>query len=912
MDLRDVLNGPDGGASKKQQPQPQPSLQTSPSVISIPNPNSNANPTAPSTPAHASPHPQSFREYTHQTRASPGQHQQHPHEYPNHTPVSANPNPYQSPTSYNPQTNAFTGRPPVPPLQPPGPHDLRSPGSASISGPSPYRRTPTSSVSTVSGGYPFPSTQQPPVSPAQRHQYGPPSASAGPGVGPSAPAGVYSHSRDSYNNSQPPPPPPQQPQQQQSQPQHGSISYAHSQQQQAQQLPQTPPVGTPGGSTQYLHQRSHSIQSTPTPTSAHSQSAPYGPPYIQGSPVATIHPHPLLIDQQQQQQQQSQHQRQPSQPPTPLGQPIPPRLSPAVSYKQPPSPYQKRASTISATYPPQPVQTSPKPPPPAPIQRMSSSSSHGTYDAVAESHRRSQSRSERDRSVSVSPKTRVPNLPSNGGHRPSSTSSDVNPYNSQRPPQAPIVSNTMEPQHAGAPAKRKLEHRDLGPDELENGRKAPPPPQLNGNRAASLTASVQSSASPMMPRRKRVKYDRPPIWAQSGRDRDQPRITSRNFSLKHHIRQQINATGPVNGNNQHDTGGHVKSEHVSRHNSPETARSTAAPRAEESNHTVAKDPFTSNGQPFPWEPSISNETPKNILCREVADFLGINVLQFPHLEEVHSRGAVFEIEAKLGVIIDKMTNDRIHIPEIRAGECVLDGGRVAFRSSMTESQHRELNEFLNEQVKASFPRNHAPASRVQVHYVHRREVDRFYELVPQMRQRVPACISGLLQQGAPIKARVTTHEQNPNNILAKIVKARIADLNIHFPHLPLDCRISINLEWNWDGPVEEIERGQNPNKERPPDRIKDRLSYKHGFYQIDLTQVKQGPATSGGQPGQAPAGAAKEHELEVELDARQLIDHGRMLMQRKPNRYEDLVDGLVNNVRLLARRCPPPYHHNQS
>ncbi|KAI0106817.1 mRNA triphosphatase CET1 [Daldinia grandis] len=902
MDLRVVLNGPDGGASKNKQPQ-QPSLQTSPSAISTPNPNSNSNSNsvAPSTPARASPHPQSFRDYGHSTRASPGQ---HPHEYPppgpptlpSRTPSSAGP--YQSPTSYNPPTNAFAGRPPVPPLQPPGPHDLRSPGSASISGPSPYRRTPTSSISTVSGGYPFPPTQQPPVSPVQRHQYGPPSASAGPGVGPSAPVGAYS--RDSYSNPQPQPQP---------QPQHGSISYAHPQQQ-AQPLPQTPPVGTPGGSSQYLHQRSHSIQSTPTPTSAHSQSAPYGPSYIQGSPVATIHPHPLLIDQQQQQYQQQQHQRQQSQPLTPLGQPLPPRLSPAVSYKQPPSPYQKRASTVSAAYPPQPVQTSPKPPPPAPIQRMSSGSSHSTYDVVA-GHRGSQSRSERDRSVSVSPKTRVPSLPSNGSHRPSSTSSDVNPYNPQRPPQAPIVNNTMEPQHVGAPAKRKLEHRDLGPDELENGRKAPPPPQLNGNRVASLAAVVQPSVPPMTPHRKRVRHDKPPIWAQSGRDRDQPKVTSRNFALKHYIRQQTSATGLANGNNQHDAGGHVKSEHISRHASPETVRSVAGVKTEEPIPTIAKDPFTFNGQPFPWEPSIGNETPKNIVCREVADFLGINVLQFPHLEEIHSRGAVFEIEAKLGTIIDKMTNDRIYFPGIRAGECVLDSTRVAFRSSMTENQHRDLNEFLNEQVKASFPRSHGAASRVQVHCIHRREVDRFYELAPHMRQRVPACISSLLQQGAPIKARVTTHGQNANDILAKIVKARIADLNIHFPHLPLDCRISINLEWDWDGPVEEIEQGQNPHKERPPDRIKDRLSYKHGFYQIDLTQVKQGPASSGSQPCQVPAGAAKEHELEVELEARHLIEHGRMLMQRKPNKYEDLVDGLVNNVRLLARRCPPPHHHNQ-
>ncbi|KAI0380309.1 mRNA triphosphatase CET1 [Hypomontagnella monticulosa] len=893
MDIRSMLSGPDGGASKRQQPHPPPQPSSLTTSISNSNSNSTSTSVAPSTPAHAGPPPQSFRDYSHPTHASPGP---HPHEYPpaaasnhpNHTPGSAGP--YQSPTSYNPPPNAFAGRPPVPPLQPPSSHDIRSPGSASISGPSPYRRTPTSSISAGSAGYPFP-TQQPPVSPVQRHhQYGPPSA--GPGVGPSASVGAPTYSRDSYNNPQP---------------QHGSVSYAHSQQ----PLPQTPPVGTPGGSHQYMHQRSHSIQSTPTPTSAHSQSAPYGVPF-QGSPVTTTHPHQISIDHQHQSQHQHQHQRQPSQPPTPLGQPLPgppPRQSPALSYQQPTSPYQKRISSAQAPYPPQPMQTSPKPPPPASIQRMPSSSSHGTYDAVAESHRGSQSRSDRERSVSVSPKTRVPSLPNSVGHRPPSTGSDANPYHPQRIPSAPVNNNIMDPQqpHTGTPAKRKLEQRDLAPEELENGRKPPPPPQMNGNHAVPLPVTVQASGMSVMSRRRRTKYDQPPIWAQNARERGQPMIKSRNFAMKHHTRQQASAGGLVNGNNQNETGGNTKSEHVSRHASPETTRATVGTKSEEPNHVNFRDPLVFNGLPFPWEPSIGNETPKNILCREVADFLGINVLQFPGFEEVHNRGAQFEIEAKLGVIIDKATNDRIYFPQIKAGECVLnDGGRVAFRSSMTESQHCELNGYLNEQVKASFPRNPTAASRVQVHYIHRREIDRFFELPPQMRPRIPGCISGLQQQGAPIKARVT-HDQKTGNVLAKIVKARIADLNIHFPHLPLDCRISINLEWDWDGPAEEIERCQHPNKERPPDRIKDRLSYKHGFYQVDLTQVTQGLPTSSGQPSQPHPGAAKEHELEVELDARSLIEHGRMLMRSEPNRYEDLVDGLVNNVRLLARRCPSPH-----
>jgi hypothetical protein len=142
-------------------------------------------------------------------------------------------------------------------------------------------------------------------------------------------------------------------------------------------------------------------------------------------------------------------------------------------------------------------------------------------------------------------------------------------------------------------------------------------------------------------------------------------------------------------------------------------------------------------------------------------------------------------------------------------------------------------------------------------------------------------------------------------VLAKIVKARVADLHIHMAHMPLDCRISINIEWDWDGTVEEIEENQIPNKDRQPDRNKDRLSYTHGFYQVDLTQVTQGT------PG--PQGLNKEHELEIELDSRVLYEHGQLLISQQPNRYADLIDGFVDNVRVLARSCPPPHphpHHN--
>lgn len=62
----------------------------------------------------------------------------------------------------------------------------------------------------------------------------------------------------------------------------------------------------------------------------------------------------------------------------------------------------------------------------------------------------------------------------------------------------------------------------------------------------------------------------------------------------------------------------------------------------------------------------------------------------------------------------------------------------------------------------------------------------------------------------------------------------------------MDCRISVNLEMDWDGTVEELEAIAG-GVEKHHDRNKDRLSYKQGHYQIDLTQVTQttqGPGVS--------------------------------------------------------------------
>lgn len=74
------------------------------------------------------------------------------------------------------------------------------------------------------------------------------------------------------------------------------------------------------------------------------------------------------------------------------------------------------------------------------------------------------------------------------------------------------------------------------------------------------------------------------------------------------------------------------------------------------------------------------------------------------------------------------------------------------------------------------------------------------------------------------------------------------------------------------------------------DRMKDRMSYRHGAYQVDLTQISY-------NNNQKP----KQHELEVEISAEQIRKELDNLKNLRRDRYEELVRGFVDNVRILCR-----------
>ncbi|KAH8816567.1 putative mRNA capping nucleoside-triphosphatase [Xylogone sp. PMI_703] len=601
--------------------------------------------------------------------------------------------------------------------------------------------------------------------------------------------------------------------------------------------PQTPPIGIPGSNPYLPHQRSQSSISTSTPTSAQSQPPQYNQ-YPQDSPVVSNHPPPQKLSQSQQ-----------SQPATPLGPPL--QRQSTGGFTQSTSPYQQRGSSTGpfSTF----QHTSPEVRT-ASIPRQPTTPLTSGYDShrTSTSDPQPKSASERERSLSISPKTRVSGLPGenlNERH----TSEDI------------YINSS----------KRKTEDQNIVGEELRRFESPQARQGINGNHQMQST----TNSSPHQPPKKRIRYTEPPIWARSaiGRPRRYGPVPVNAFKANG---KQLNSYHSMPG--PPPAAAKVESNGTRQH----------VPAAPQSTRQIEQSAPELLGQ---WEPSILGTRPTDAMTKLLADWIYLKVVSRADIGELSSRGVEVEIEAKLGQLIDSDTNQRYHVPV--QSECILaETGRVRFVSSMTESQHKYLNDFLNGKVQETFPGNpEQTKKRVPIVYKHRYERDRFFELPPTAQAHLPAAVRAQLNPRHTVKVRAT-YDKKDGHLINKIIKARVADLDIYNPQCPLDCRISVNLEMSWDGDLESLITSEGA---RLPDRNKDRLSYTQSHYQIDLTQVSQEKVVNG------ITRLEKEHELEIEISTAAVRDHGRRAAMGEQNEYVSLVEGLLDNVRVLARAVPP-------
>ncbi|KAG6891527.1 hypothetical protein C0992_005062 [Termitomyces sp. T32_za158] len=294
-----------------------------------------------------------------------------------------------------------------------------------------------------------------------------------------------------------------------------------------------------------------------------------------------------------------------------------------------------------------------------------------------------------------------------------------------------------------------------------------------------------------------------------------------------------------------------------------------------------------DSQPLPpLSLSILGVEPLDEFIKEIADFVHHMIVNRPDV------AGTVEVEAKIGVLKDKASGQRIGLPVlVESSTC----GSAAFfffigtndeqywhqtastaASNRTcpscvaltalPNQHKHYNSLLNNLMTTAHP-----ASSSQLKYSHLHLVDSFFI------------------EGHQDKVRVTRDEQT-GNVTACVRKVRLGDLNVYSPKRPADWRVSVSLEV----PV------QHPLGTPTHTRRKDRMSYAHEEFNIDLTKV-----TSSTSSPTAPVQTLYELELEIarpEILLATAATRGDVnLPEHERSAFDELIRAFVNNARILVR-----------
>ncbi|KAJ3867706.1 MAG: CYTH-like domain-containing protein [Lentinula lateritia] len=271
----------------------------------------------------------------------------------------------------------------------------------------------------------------------------------------------------------------------------------------------------------------------------------------------------------------------------------------------------------------------------------------------------------------------------------------------------------------------------------------------------------------------------------------------------------------------------------------------------------------------PLSLSILGVEPLDEFIKEIADFIHHMIISRPDLP-----GNV-EVEAKIGLLRER-GGGRLSLPVLVETILTPDSIDCRFESNMTAAQHKHFNTLLNELKISSSQPGYASSSPLDYH--HLRLVDSFYPSETNDREKI----------------RVTRDEKS-GAVIECMRKIRLGDLNIYSPKRLADWRVSVNLEVPCSHPV-----GSSTHQ-----RKKDRMSYSHEEFNIDLTQV-----TSTNQSGTPEI----LHELELEIARPALLlltasKRGDMnAPENERNAFDELIRAFVNNARILARNASDSWH----
>ncbi|KAF8887182.1 mRNA capping enzyme [Infundibulicybe gibba] len=266
----------------------------------------------------------------------------------------------------------------------------------------------------------------------------------------------------------------------------------------------------------------------------------------------------------------------------------------------------------------------------------------------------------------------------------------------------------------------------------------------------------------------------------------------------------------------------------------------------------------------PLSLSILGVEPLDEFIKEIADFVHHMIMNRPDI------GGNVELEAKIGILRERGTGQRLALPVLVETILAPDSIECRFESNMSVHQHKHYNQLLNNLKTVSSQSSHHSS---QLQYSHLHLVDSFYS-VENSQDRD--------------KIRVT-REEKTGSVRDCMRKVRLGDLNIYSPKRAADWRVSVNLEV----PV------THPLGTPTLTRRKDRMSYSHEEFNIDLTQV-----TSTTSP-MAPPQILHELELEVARPDLLLSTATRRgdpnVSEHERSAFDELIRAFVNNARILVR-----------
>lgn len=429
----------------------------------------------------------------------------------------------------------------------------------------------------------------------------------------------------------------------------------------------------------------------------------------------------------------------------------------------------------------------------------------------------------------------IGHLPSKAVHHSTGLGTGSSPTTNEHPQRVPSLPPPLKAQPSISPGTERSTMQ--------------PVKELNGN--GHINGEIDEKENPKVAPTKAFptltvkpkRYDEPPIWALSYRKLNNLRMI------------QTRTQGPLrHGDYQRQQASHRTNRPL--HYQPHQQAHHASQKSQASRATTLSQIPSMSGLPV----SLTDVLPYEDLTRKITEWL------FATLHNLGDERQYVEVEVKLGQIMQRKIDKRLNLPVTTETVVSPDYARTQtfFQASMLEQQFKAAAAFLD--ALASESKGTDKPTRI-VSY----PVNSTRDLV--------------FQPPGADNCRVTLNKEDQE--IERIIKRRVDNLVVHSPGDLLDFRISISLELPVTGA--DIDLTQLAVK---TERVKNRLSYVHRAFQVDLTSVVTDKVNN-------------TQELEVEINKPLMLEYFDALSRGEKDaslRFEELIRFTLDNTRLILRK----------